>query len=262
MTTVTPLFIEGERLACAGVRKTFGGLTAVNDVSLVAEAGQITSLIGPNGAGKTTFFHCITGILSPDVGDVRLGGADLSGITPDKRARAGMARTFQRLELFGGLTVFENLQVALEAKGTQRLWRDVLSLRHHNDPSHTRRIEDTLELLGIGHLADQAAGSLPTGLSRVVELGRALCSDPKVLLLDEPASGLDAGETMKLREVLVQLAQQGLTILLVEHDVELVMALSSQIYVLEFGTLIAAGTPEEIAVDETVRAAYLGVDET
>jgi ABC-type branched-subunit amino acid transport system ATPase component len=253
--------IQGERLVVSGMRKSFGGLTAVNDVSLTAEAGEITSLIGPNGAGKTTFFHCVTGIVAPDVGEVRLGGVDLSGMTPDRRAREGMARTFQRLELFGGLTVFENLQVAIEAKVTRRLWHEVLSLRHADDPAHTLRIENTLELLGISHLADQAAGSLPTGLARVVELGRALCTDPKVLLLDEPASGLDAGETSRLRDVLVMLAGQGLTILLVEHDVELVMALSSRLYVMEFGSVIASGTPAEIAVNTAVRAAYLGVEE-
>ncbi|HVU73653.1 MAG TPA: ABC transporter ATP-binding protein [Mycobacteriales bacterium] len=255
-TTVDTL--RGETLTATGITKRFGGLTAVSDASLVAEPGQITSLIGPNGAGKTTFFNCVTGLNPPDTGTVHLGDRDLSGLTPDKRARAGMARTFQRLEVFTGLSVFENLQVAVEAPKATGVFKSLFSLRHRPDPVVSRRVWDTLALLGIDDIAGTTAGSLPTGLSRLVELGRALCTSPSVLLLDEPASGLDATETERLQHVLADLAARGLTILLVEHDVDLVMALSSRIYVLDFGQLIASGTPDEVSHSDAVRAAYLG----
>jgi ABC-type branched-subunit amino acid transport system ATPase component len=200
----------------------------------------------------------VTGLLTPDSGTVHLGDRDLSGLTPDKRARAGLARTFQRLEVFTGLTVFENLQVAVEAPKAAGVLKSLFSLRHTADPVVTRRVWDTLAVLGITDIAATAAGSLPTGLSRLVELGRALCTSPQVLLLDEPASGLDAGETERLQQVLAELAARGLTILLVEHDVDLVMALSAKVYVLDFGQLIASGTPDEVSRSEAVRAAYLG----
>jgi branched-chain amino acid transport system ATP-binding protein len=238
----------------------FGGFIAVRGASLVAEPGQVTSLIGPNGAGKTTLFHSISGILTPDTGDVLLDGQSLAGMSPDKRARSGMARTFQILELFGGLTVAENLQVAVEGRSTSAIWRDLFSLRHPDAPGVQAKVAEALDLAGISHLADRPAGSLPTGLSRLVELARALCTEPRVLLLDEPASGLSTPETDRLHEVLSSLADLGLTILLVEHDIELVMSLSRKIYVLDFGVIISAGSPDQVRSDPTVRAAYLGQD--
>ncbi|HVS67718.1 MAG TPA: ABC transporter ATP-binding protein, partial [Mycobacteriales bacterium] len=238
----------------------FGGFVAVNGASLVAQPGQVTSLIGPNGAGKTTLFHAISGILAPEQGETYLDGRSLRGMSPDKRARAGMARTFQILELFSGLSVAENLQVAVEGRSTNRIWRDLFSLRHPDNPDVIRQVREAMDLVGIADLADRPAGSLPTGLSRLVELARALCTDPQVLLLDEPASGLSGPETDRLHEVLTSLADLGLTILLVEHDIELVMKLSKQIYVLDFGAMIAAGTPAEVRANPAVRAAYLGTE--
>jgi branched-chain amino acid transport system ATP-binding protein len=252
--------LDGARLEVNGITKSFGGFVAVRDATLTAEPGEVTSLIGPNGAGKTTLFHSISGIAPPDSGQVRLGGRDLKGMTPDRRARAGMARTFQILELFGGLSVFENLQVAAEGRSTNRIVRDLFSLRHPDNPEIRAQVEKNLDLVGIAHLANRPAGSLPTGLSRLVELARALCTDPKVLLLDEPASGLSGSETDQLHEVLSSLADLGMTILLVEHDIELVMSLSARIFVLDFGQMIAQGTPEEVRADAAVRAAYLGTD--
>jgi ABC-type branched-subunit amino acid transport system ATPase component len=231
--------LGGGVLEARGITVRFGGFVAVHDVSLVAQPGQVTSLIGPNGAGKTTLFHAVSGILEPD---------------------AGMARTFQILELFSGLSVAENLQVAVEGRSTSRMWRDLFSLRHPDSPDVIRQVRDAMELVGIADLANRPAGSLPTGLSRLVELARALCTDPQVLLLDEPASGLSGTETDRLHEVLTSLADLGLTILLVEHDIDLVMALSSQIYVLDFGAMIANGTPAEVRANPAVRAAYLGAD--
>jgi ABC-type branched-subunit amino acid transport system ATPase component len=219
----------------------------------VLEARDIT-------AGKTTMFHAISGILTPETGSTYLDGRSLRGMSPDKRARAGMARTFQILELFSGLSVAENLQVAVEGRGSQQMWRDLFSLRHPDNPAVIRQVRDAMDLVGIADLADRPAGSLPTGLSRLVELARALCTDPQVLLLDEPASGLSGAETDRLHSVLASLADLGLTILLVEHDIELVMALSAQIYVLDFGAMIAQGTPGEVRANPAVRAAYLGTE--
>ena len=253
--------LKGAVLEARDITVRFGGFVAVRDASLVAKPGQVTSLIGPNGAGKTTMFHAISGILTPEAGSTLLDGRDLKGMTPDKRARAGMARTFQILELFSGLSVAENLQVAVEGRSTSRIWRDLFSLRHPDSPAVLRRVHEAMDLVGIADLADRPAGSLPTGLSRLVELARALCTDPQVLLLDEPASGLSASETNRLHNVLRSLADLGLTILLVEHDIELVMALSSQIYVLDFGAMIAQGTPAQVRENPVVRAAYLGSEE-
>jgi len=258
--TASGVHLSGARLEVRDTMKSFGGFVAVRDASLVAEPGRVTSLIGPNGAGKTTLFHCISGIESPDSGAVFLDGQSLRGMAPDKRARAGMARTFQILELFGGLTVAENLQVAVEGRSTARIWRDLFSLRHPDDPHVKAQVQQALELVGIEHLAHRPAGSLPTGLSRLVELARALCMEPRVLLLDEPASGLSGPETDRLHQVLTSLADLGLTILLVEHDIDLVMSLSAMIYVLDFGVMIASGTPAEVRASPVVRAAYLGTD--
>jgi ABC-type branched-subunit amino acid transport system ATPase component len=257
---MTTAALEGARLVVDDITKSFDGFVAVRNASLVAEPGRVTSLIGPNGAGKTTLFHAISGIAPPDSGTVTLGGRDLGGMPPDRRARAGMARTFQILELFSGLSVYENLQVAVEGRSTNRIWRDLFTLRHRDVPEVRQQVEAALELVGIADLARRPAGALPTGLSRLVELARALCTEPSVLLLDEPASGLSGPETDRLLEVLASLADLGLTILLVEHDIELVMALSAQIYVLDFGTMIAEGAPEAVRRDPAVRAAYLGTE--
>jgi branched-chain amino acid transport system ATP-binding protein len=252
--------LRGAVLEARDITVRFGGFVAVNNASLTAQPGQVTSLIGPNGAGKTTMFHAISGILNPETGAAYLDGRSLKSMTPDKRARAGMARTFQILELFSGLSVAENLQVAVEGRASQHIWRDLFSLRHPDNPGVLRQVREAMDLVGIADLADRPAGSLPTGLSRLVELARALCTDPKVLLLDEPASGLSNSETERLHSVLSSLAGLGLTILLVEHDIELVMALSNQIYVLDFGRMIAQGTPAQVRKDPVVRAAYLGAD--
>ncbi len=252
--------LPGAVLEARGISVRFGGFLALNDVGLVAEPGRVTSLIGPNGAGKTTLFHAISGILTPERGETILDGRSLRGMSPDKRARAGMARTFQILELFSGLSVAENLQVAVEGRSASRIWRDLFSLRHPDNPEVLRQVREAMELVGITELADRPAGSLPTGLSRLVELARALCTEPQVLLLDEPASGLSGPETDRLHAVLTSLADLGLTILLVEHDIELVMSLSKQIYVLDFGAMIAQGTPAEVRANREVRAAYLGTE--
>ncbi|MBV8951371.1 MAG: ABC transporter ATP-binding protein [Actinobacteria bacterium] len=235
-------------LSVSSVTVRFSGNVAVNDVDLTAESGHITGLIGPNGAGKTTLFNVITGLLQPTAGRVTLDGRDITKLTPYKRARRGLARTFQRLELFSMLTARENIRVAADIhKGWARTTK-----------SPDRVADEILERVGLTEVADVRVDSLPTGQGRLVELGRALATNPRVLLLDEPAAGQDDAETDRFAELLREFAADGMGVLLVEHDVSLVMDVCETIHVLDFGEIIAVGPPEEIRVNDAVLAAYLG----
>ena len=236
-------------LDVTGVTVRFGGVTAVDDANLSADAGHITGLIGPNGAGKTTLFNVITGLQPPTAGRVRFRGSDVSRSSPNARAKAGMARTFQRLEAFGSLTVRENVQVAREIHGGVRSW-----FRRGNDAV----VDELLERVGITRYATQRADSVPTGVARLLEMARALAIEPTLLLLDEPSSGLDEAETEEFGVLLRALAAHGTAIVMVEHDMELVMNVCDVIHVLEFGKVIASGTPAQIRADRSVQAAYLG----
>jgi ABC-type branched-subunit amino acid transport system ATPase component len=249
-------------LAADGVTVRFGGLVALRDVSVDVAPGTITGLVGPNGAGKSTLFGVLSGLRRPDAGAVRLAGRDVTGRTPQARARMGLARSFQQPELFPLLTVREHLVLAYRSRHARaRLWQDLFFAGSLRRPpaGETARVDELLEMLSLADLAQQRAAVLPLGTSRILEVGRALATSPSVLLLDEPLSGLDAGEAERLAAALRHVVDhEGLAMLLVEHDVAMVLSLSSFIYVLDFGAVIAGGTPEEIRADARVRGAYLG----
>ncbi len=229
-------------LEARGITVRFGGNLAVSDVDLTVEAGQIVGLIGPNGAGKTTTFNALTGMLTPTAGTVMLEGRNVTGWPTFRRAQEGLARTFQRMEVFTSLTVRENIRMAAELKS-----RDT-----------AEHVDHILEQVGLTAIADDSASAISTGMARLLEVGRALATRPKVLLLDEPASGQDESETERFGEFLEDLAADGLAILMVEHDVPLVMRVCQRIVVLDFGQVIARGTPAEIQANEAVLDAYLG----
>ncbi|UGQ13309.1 ABC transporter ATP-binding protein [Yinghuangia sp. ASG 101] len=238
-------------LEVTGVTVRFGGHVALDNVSLHAQNGLVTGLIGPNGAGKTTMFNVITGLQAASSGTVTLDGRDVGRLAPYKRARRGMARTFQRLELFGSLTVRDNIHVAAAQ----------YRLRHPTAESAGRTTGELIERLGLVPIADVRADSLPTGQGRMVELARALACRPRLLLLDEPASGQDESETAEFSRVLREVAAEGAAVLLVEHDMDLVMSVCDELHVLDFGRKLAQGTCAEIQADARVRAAYLGEPE-
>ncbi|HEU5301486.1 MAG TPA: ABC transporter ATP-binding protein [Acidimicrobiia bacterium] len=246
-------------LEAVGITKRFAGIVALDSVDLDVAHGEMVGLIGPNGAGKTTFFNCLLGMVRPDAGTVRLDGVDISGLPDYQRARMGIGRTFQRLELFGGTTVRDHFLVTERRRnGSGSLWKDLLG-RSAPSAEESERVDRMIDLLNLHAEADEPVESLSLGRGRLVELGRALMSQPKLLLLDEPSSGLDVKETAALAERLrtVQ-AEHEFAVLLVEHDVEMVQSLVTRLYVLDFGTMIAAGPTEDVLGDTAVRKAYLG----
>ena len=250
---------SGSLLVAHGITKQFGGIVALDDVSIDVAPGEAVGLIGPNGAGKTTLFNCLSGMEDPDDGTIVFDGRRIDRLPVWKRSRLGMGRTFQRLELFEGMTVADHLLVAEQAAtGTVRIWRDFL---HRGGPTpaeldHVRRV---LDVLGLDALSDRLVDSLDLGSARLVELGRALMGEPKLLLLDEPSSGLDAADTARLARVLTQVRRDsGVAVVLVEHDLVLVEAVVDRLFVLDQGRLLASGPVGEVLANPAVRLAYLG----
>lgn len=240
------------------ITKRFGGIVALEDVSIALERGEAVGLVGPNGAGKTTLFDCINGVRHFDAGQVSFEGRRIDRLSVYKRARLGIGRTFQRLELFAGMSAREHLMVSERVhRGDGRLLKDLAGRGRAKAP--VVRVEELLGNLGLMEVADDPIESLSQGHGRLVELGRALVQDPLLVLLDEPSSGLDTRETAEFGRVLTELRDtQETAILLVEHDLELVRRVAGRIYVLDFGRLIASGPVEAVLADAAVRRAYLG----
>ena len=245
-------------LEASGIGKRFGGIVALDGVSVEVEAGEAVGLVGPNGAGKTTLFDCLNGVRHVDEGEVSFEGRRIDRLAVYERARLGIGRTFQRLELFAGMSPRDHLMVAQRVhQADGRLWKDLIGRGRAGVA--VARVEELLVQLGLEEVADDPIETLSQGHGRLVELGRALVQDPLLVLLDEPSSGLDTNETMAFATVLLTVrASRRTAMLLVEHDLELVRAVVERAYVLDFGKLIASGPVEAVLADPVVRRAYLG----
>ena len=268
------------------VTMQFGGVVAVNGLTLDVNEHEIVALIGPNGAGKTTAFNCVTGIYQPTYGSVSFMGETILADTPQRRMRRlyagdvaptaltpvrktpdevtklGIARTFQNIRLFGSLTVFENVLIAKHMRAKQNVFSATLRLNRREEQRMRDEAMELLKMQGLDHLKDETASSLPYGLQRRLEIARALATSPSLLLLDEPAAGMNPQETQELTDFIRQIRDDyHLTIFMIEHHMDLVMEISDRIYVLDFGKLIAQGTPDEIQNNEKVIEAYLGVSD-
>jgi|SRR5580704_12916552 branched-chain amino acid transport system ATP-binding protein len=256
-----PAGVADGSLLVRGVTVQFGGLTALDDVSLTAGPRQVTGIIGPNGAGKTTLLNVLCGFVKPDAGQIQFDGRELTKIRPHRLARLGIARTLQSIGLFGGLSVIENVMVGATSKARAGFWSAMLGLPRSDRDE--RRLRDqamqALDRVGIADLADSLPGALPHGPRKRVALARALVAQPRLLLLDEPASGLSESELPELGELMTKLAEDT-SVVVIEHRMDLMMSVCNTIFVLDFGKVIAAGAPEQVQSDPAVTAAYLGAE--
>lgn len=244
-----------------GIWKTFGGIVALMDISFTVKKGEIKAVIGPNGAGKTTLFNVITGVYSPDRGSIKFNQEEISKLSSHKIAKKGISRTFQNVELFGHLTVLENIMVGRHVRTKSGFIASGLKLPFavKEERAIKEKAEEIIEYIGLKERRDELASSLPIGEQRILEIGRALATEPKLILLDEPASGLNEAETKHLSQFIVKMRDElDITVILVEHDMGLVMDISESIVVINFGEKLAEGTPEEIRNNKLVIDAYLG----
>lgn len=256
--------MSGAILSCKDVSINFGGVKAVQNVTLDVEKGSITSIIGPNGAGKTTFFNIVSGVYKPTSGKVLFDGDDITNLKQHEVSHLGMARTFQNIRLFAQLDNVRNVQSALDARANYNIFDAVLGLpkKRREDKKNFDIAMECLELVGLKEFAYARPGSLPYGMQRKLELARALASNPKLLLLDEPAAGLNPVEVEEFIELLRRIKEKrDLTILLIEHRLKVVTTLSDKVFVLNFGELLTEGTPEEVQGNPKVIEAYMGEDE-
>ena len=251
-------------LTAENVTMRFGGVTAVSDLSLKVDEGSIVGVIGPNGAGKTTLFNVLSGFYTPQEGDVRFAGKSIRGRKPFEICRMGVARTFQNIRLSPHMSVLENVMVGCHVRRRCPWWMAPLGLPtyYKEEKAITDKARDLVEHLNLAEYMDEKAGSLPYGAQRRLEIARALATEPRLLLLDEPAAGMNPKETNELKDLVLQIrADRDLSILLIEHDMGMVMSLSDRIYVMEYGSRIAAGTPAEVRSNPRVIQAYLGESE-
>lgn len=251
---------EATVLEVSGVTKRFGGLVAVNNLSFEARRGEVTGLIGPNGAGKSTMFNLISGALPRDAGEVRYRGERIDGLSPARIAQHGIARTFQHVNLLGRLSVLENVAMGAHLRGRCGMLASMLRTDRDEERRLLAEAMRQIERVGLVQQMHAVAGSLPLGQQRLVEIARALCADPGLLLLDEPAAGLRYGEKQALAQLIAELRAEGLSILLVEHDMDFLMELADRVVVMQFGQLLTTGTPDEVRVNPAVIEAYLGAE--
>jgi branched-chain amino acid transport system ATP-binding protein len=250
-------------LESLNIRKGFGGVVALDNLTFLIARNSITAIIGPNGAGKTTLLNVVSGMHAPDRGSIFLNQKTISGLKPHEITRCGLARTFQNAQIFGNMTVLENVMVGRHVRTRAGIVSSALRLprMRREEPATAEKARFYLELVGLKEIADRPAGSIPIGNQRLLEIARALAAEPEILLLDEPAAGLNTQETRQLGTLIRTIQEMGITVVIVEHDMELVMDISDEIIVLNYGKRIAEGTPMEIQANQEVIDVYLGKEE-